>query len=167
MAGEAVSPGHKVPDVEEFDEDLLPEPLREWVFDVAKRMDNAAPDFTAAAAVVQAAALIGRKVGIYPKRHDDWMVIPNLWGSLVGPPASMKTPPWSKPSSPPRGWRPGRLGITRKPSSNTSSTRWWRPPRRALSRSNWRTSQEGRCGRRPSLRNGCHQEKIEAPQGAG
>ena len=59
---------------------------------MAKRMDNAAPDFTAAAAVVQAAALIGRKVGIYPKRHDDWMVIPNLWGSLVGPPASMKTP---------------------------------------------------------------------------
>jgi hypothetical protein len=82
----------RLPDVEDFDEELLPEPLREWVFDVAKRMDNAAPDFTAAAAVVQAAALIGRKVGIYPKRHDDWMVIPNLWGSLVGPPASMKTP---------------------------------------------------------------------------
>ena len=58
----------RLPDVEDFDEELLPEPLREWVFDVAKRMDNAAPDFTAAAAVVQAAALIGRKVGIYPKR---------------------------------------------------------------------------------------------------
>src|SRR5215217_6825223 len=82
----------RLPDVEEFDEDLLPDPLRAWVFDVAKRMDNAAPDFTAAAALVQAASLIGRKVGIYPKRHDDWMVIPNLWGGLVGPPASMKTP---------------------------------------------------------------------------
>ena len=100
---EALDPGQAWPDkpalldirlpaVEGFDEELLPEPLREWVFDVAKRMDNAAPDFTAAAVVVQAAALIGRKVGIYPKRHDDWMVIPNLWGSLVGPPASMKTP---------------------------------------------------------------------------
>ena len=82
----------RLPDVEDFDEELLPEPLREWVLDVAKRMDNAAPDFTAAAAIVQAGALIGRKVGIYPKRHDDWMVIPNLWGGLVGPPASMKTP---------------------------------------------------------------------------
>jgi hypothetical protein len=82
----------RLPDVEEFDEDLLPDPLRAWVFDVAKRMDNAAPDFTAAATLVQAASLIGRKVGIYPKRHDDWMVIPNLWGGLVGPPASMKTP---------------------------------------------------------------------------
>ena len=90
----------RMPDVEEFDEDLLPESLREWVFDVAKRMDNAAPDFTAAAAVVQAAALIGRKVGIYPKRHDDWMVIPNLWGSLVGPPASMKTPALEQTTKP-------------------------------------------------------------------
>jgi Protein of unknown function (DUF3987) len=82
----------RLPDVEEFDERLLPGALREWVFDVARRMDNAAPDFTAAAAVVQAGALIGRKVGIHPKRHDDWTVIPNLWGGLVGPPASMKTP---------------------------------------------------------------------------
>src|SRR5215204_820042 len=90
----------RMPDVEEFDEDLLPESLREWVFDVAKRMDNAAPDFTAAAAVVQAAALIGRKVGIYPKRHDDWMVIPNLWGSLVGPPPSMKTPALEQTTKP-------------------------------------------------------------------
>jgi hypothetical protein len=82
----------RLPAVEEFDEELLPEPLRPWVLDVAKRMDNAAPDFVAAATVVQAGALLGRKVGIYPKRHDDWMVIPNLWGGLVGPPSSMKTP---------------------------------------------------------------------------
>jgi len=82
----------RLPAVEEFDEELLPEPLRAWVLDVAKRMDNAAPDFVAAAAVVQAGALLGRKVGIYPKRHDDWLVVPNLWGGLVGPPSSMKTP---------------------------------------------------------------------------
>ena len=82
----------RLPAVEEFDEELLPEPMRAWVLDVAKRMDNAAPDFVAAAAVVQAGALLGRKVGIYPKRHDDWLVVPNLWGGLVGPPSSMKTP---------------------------------------------------------------------------
>jgi putative DNA primase/helicase len=100
---EALDPGHawpekpkpldiKLPEVEEFDEELLPKPLRAWVLDVAKRMDNAAPDFVAVAAVVQAGALLGRKVGIYPKRHDDWIVIPNLWGGAVGPPSSMKTP---------------------------------------------------------------------------
>jgi putative DNA primase/helicase len=82
----------KLPDVMEFDPSLLPSPLRGWVKDVSERMDNAPPDFAAAATVVVAAALLGRKVGIRPKRQDDWTVVPNLWGGLVGPPASMKTP---------------------------------------------------------------------------
>jgi hypothetical protein len=81
-----------LPPVEALDQALIPEPLRGWVFDTSERMDNAPPDFAAAAVVVVAAALLGRKVGIRPKRHDDWTVIPNLWGGLVGPPASMKTP---------------------------------------------------------------------------
>jgi hypothetical protein len=82
----------KLPDVMGLDPSLLPAPLRGWVKDVSERMDNAPPDFAAAAAVVVAAALLGRKVGIRPKRQDDWTVVPNLWGGLVGPPASMKTP---------------------------------------------------------------------------
>ncbi len=82
----------KLPDVMEFDASLLPIPLRGWVVDVSERMDNAPPDFAAAATLVVAAALLGRKVGIRPKRQDDWLVIPNLWGGLIGPPASMKTP---------------------------------------------------------------------------
>ena len=82
----------KLPDVMGFDPSLLPVPLRGWVKDVSERMDNAPPDFAAAATVVVAAALLGRKVGIRPKRQDDWTVVPNLWGGLVGPPASMKTP---------------------------------------------------------------------------
>ncbi|HEX2108048.1 MAG TPA: DUF3987 domain-containing protein [Rubrobacteraceae bacterium] len=81
-----------LPPVDVLDPVLIPEPLRGWVFDVSERMDNAPPDFAAAATVVVSAALLGRKVSIRPKRHDDWLVIPNLWGGLVGPPASMKTP---------------------------------------------------------------------------
>ena len=82
----------KLPDVMGLDPSLLPVPLRGWVKDVSERMDNAPPDFAAAATLVVAAALLGRKVGIRPKRQDDWTVVPNLWGGLVGPPASMKTP---------------------------------------------------------------------------
>jgi hypothetical protein len=82
----------KLPDVMGFDPSLLPIPLRGWVKDVSERMDNAPPDFAAAATIVVAASLLGRKVGIRPKRKDDWIVTPNLWGGLVGPPASMKTP---------------------------------------------------------------------------
>jgi len=41
---------------------------------------------------VAAAAVIGRKVAIRPKRQDDWAVVPNLWGLAVGPPGIMKSP---------------------------------------------------------------------------
>src|SRR5262249_27994043 len=27
-----------------------------------------------------------------PKRHDDWLVIPNLWGGIVGRPGMLKSP---------------------------------------------------------------------------
>ena len=37
-------------------------------------------------------SLIGRKVGIFPKAHDDWLVIPNLWGAVVGRPSLLKSP---------------------------------------------------------------------------
>lgn len=89
---EPVSVEVKLPDVRPLDGRMVPEPLREWVLDTSRRMDNAPPDFAAAAAVVVAGALLGRKVGVRPKRNDDWAVIPNLWGGLVGLPASMKTP---------------------------------------------------------------------------
>jgi hypothetical protein len=42
--------------------------------------------------VVVAGSLIGRQVGIYPKRRDDWLVVPNLWGAVVGRPSLLKSP---------------------------------------------------------------------------
>jgi hypothetical protein len=41
---------------------------------------------------VAAGSLIGRKLAIRPKQQDDWTVIPNLWGAIVGRPGIMKTP---------------------------------------------------------------------------
>jgi putative DNA primase/helicase len=49
-------------------------------------------DFPSIGAVVSMAALVGRKIGIRPKRHDDWLVVPNLWGGVIGRPGIMKTP---------------------------------------------------------------------------
>ena len=77
--------------VEQFNYDLLPEPFAVYVQDCAERMGCPA-DFIAIPLVVAAGAVIGRKVGIYPKRHDNWFVIPNLWGATIGRPSSMKTP---------------------------------------------------------------------------
>src|SRR5713101_6319081 len=70
---------------------LLPGALAPWIADVAERM-QCPPDFVAVGVLVAAAAVIGRKVAIRPKRQDDWAVVPNLWGLAVGPPGMMKSP---------------------------------------------------------------------------
>jgi putative DNA primase/helicase len=72
--------------------DLIPAPFRGWLTDIAAR--GCFPlEYPTAAALVALAALVGRKVGIRPKRHDDWLVVPNLWGAIVGPPGVQKSPP--------------------------------------------------------------------------
>ena len=79
------------PPVAAFEHDMLPEPLRAWVLDVAERM-QCAPDYPAVAAVVALSAAIGRKVPVHPKQRDDWLVVPNLWGAAIGPPSAIKSP---------------------------------------------------------------------------
>ena len=70
---------------------MLPEPFAGWVLDVADRA-QCPPDFVAVPLLCALAAVVGRKVAIRPKRHDDWTVVPNLWGVIVGEPGVMKTP---------------------------------------------------------------------------
>ncbi|MBI9017417.1 MAG: DUF3987 domain-containing protein [Phycisphaerae bacterium] len=78
--------------VKEFDAELLPEKFRGWVIDIADRK-QCPPDYVAVAIMVAFAAIVGRKLAIRPKRQDDWTVIPNLWGMVIGCPSTMKSPP--------------------------------------------------------------------------
>ena len=80
-----------LPRVATLDPAMIPVPLREWIVDVSERM-QIPPDFAAAGAVVVAGSLIGRKLGILPKRQDDWLVVPNIWGAVVGRPSLLKSP---------------------------------------------------------------------------
>ena len=80
-----------LPDVDAFDADLLPEALRAWVMDIAHRM-QCPPDFPAVAAIVAISSLIGARAVIKPKEFDDWQVVPNQWGLIVGRPGAMKSP---------------------------------------------------------------------------
>jgi hypothetical protein len=82
-----------------FDPDLLPETLRPWCADIAERM-QCPLDFVAVAAMVTLAAVVGRQMGIRPKQHDDWQVVPNLWGLLIGRPGVMKSPPMKEATNP-------------------------------------------------------------------
>ncbi len=70
---------------------LLPTVLREFVLDEADRMP-CSPDYVAAALIVALGAVIGARAALKPKRRDDWIVTPNLFGGVVGDPSSKKTP---------------------------------------------------------------------------
>jgi putative DNA primase/helicase len=80
-----------LPPVPKFDYRMLPNAFQGWVRDVAERM-QIPPDFVAAPLMVAFAAVVGRRVGIRPKRRDDWLVVPNLWGAIVGSPGLLKSP---------------------------------------------------------------------------
>ncbi|MCO7596612.1 MULTISPECIES: YfjI family protein [Pseudomonas] len=71
--------------------ELLPAVLQEYVRDVAERT-QCPPDFVGVALVVAVSAVVGRKFTIHPKQHDDWTVVPNQWGVIIGRPSAMKTP---------------------------------------------------------------------------
>lgn len=73
-------------------EDLLPEAFRPWLVDAAERACLPL-EFVAIPSLVAAGSVIGRAVGIHPKRRDTgWRVVPNLWGGIVGKPGVLKTP---------------------------------------------------------------------------
>lgn len=80
-----------LPPVAPFDPELLPEALRGWVADIAHRM-QCPPDFPAVGALTAISSLIGARAVVLPKARDDWRVVPNLWGLIVGRPGVMKSP---------------------------------------------------------------------------
>lgn len=87
-----------LPAVPEFNPALLPEALRSWVMDISDRM-QCPPDFPAVSTLVTLAAVVGRQMAIRPKQHDDWTVVPNLWGAIVGRPGLLKTPATKEPTN--------------------------------------------------------------------
>lgn len=81
-----------LPPVPTFDTRLLPKPISAYVQDVAERM-NCPVEFPAVAALVVISSAIGGKVHCKPYEKNTWTVPGGLWGLIVSPPSSMKTPP--------------------------------------------------------------------------
>jgi len=71
--------------------ELIPERIRPWARDIAERV-GCPLDYVAVAAITALATVVGRKVGIRPKRYDDWKVICNVWAAIVGRPGWLKSP---------------------------------------------------------------------------
>ena len=81
-----------LPPVASIEEEMLPEAFRPWLVDITHRMQGVL-DFVAVGAIVCASSVIGAGCSIRPKRKDDWEIVPNLWGGVVGRPSVvMKSP---------------------------------------------------------------------------
>ncbi|NNK95722.1 MAG: DUF3987 domain-containing protein, partial [Desulfobacterales bacterium] len=83
--------GAELPNVEPITREMIPEPFRDWVMDAADRMQIPV-DFIIAPLLVVCGSTVGTSCRIRPKQKDDWSVVPNLWGGIVGPPSMLKTP---------------------------------------------------------------------------
>ncbi|MBS0271178.1 MAG: DUF3987 domain-containing protein [Proteobacteria bacterium] len=70
---------------------LIPEPYREWLVDIAERM-QCPLDYVAVGAIVVTSSIIGAGCAVRPKAWDSWTIIPNLWGGIVGDPSTLKSP---------------------------------------------------------------------------
>src|SRR5437016_3690221 len=80
------------PRVQAFDSRYLPTSFRDWVEDIAERM-QVPQDFPAAIAVLSLAGAVNRRARMQPKISDSsWLVVPNLWGGIIAPPGLLKSP---------------------------------------------------------------------------
>ena len=78
-------------DLPPFERSLVPQPLKTWVFSISERT-QVDPSLAITPALTSIASLLGRKLGVYPKRLDPWFVVPNLWGAIVARPGYFKSP---------------------------------------------------------------------------
>lgn len=81
----------ELPPVMPFDYNFLPVSIRDYTKDISERM-QCPPDFAAVNTYVMLSAPIGCKIGIRPKRRDNWAIVPNLWGVTIGGSGVMKSP---------------------------------------------------------------------------
>lgn len=77
--------------VQPFAPALLPTQLRPWVQDIAERM-NCPLDLVGIPAMVSAASLLGRRIGIRPQQRTTWLEVANIWGAVVANPGQLKSP---------------------------------------------------------------------------
>ena len=82
---------HSLPPVTSITSNMLPKPLYDYAINTAERL-GVPIEFVAVPLVVALGSVIGTKVAIMPKRYDNWDIVPNLWGAIIGKPSSKKSP---------------------------------------------------------------------------
>ncbi|HEY3439464.1 MAG TPA: YfjI family protein [Paludibaculum sp.] len=82
----------ELPPVQAFSAELLPESFRPLVKGVAEQM-QVPIDYPAVVTVLCLAGAVNRRAVIQPKVNDTgWLIVPNLWGGIIGHPGIKKSP---------------------------------------------------------------------------
>lgn len=77
--------------VDDVDANLIPESIRDWVCDIADRMQVPLVSVSVLA-FTMFGSVIGRQARIFPKREDDWYEVANLWSMIIMPSGRLKSP---------------------------------------------------------------------------
>ena len=81
--------------VPEMPDQLIPESIFEYC-NLECQNTSAPREFLVISLIITMASLIGRKVRIQPKVYDNWNVVPNVYGLIIGGPGAKKSPMLSK-----------------------------------------------------------------------
>jgi hypothetical protein len=83
-----------------FPTQFLPQTMRQWVEAQSENM-AVQPDFLAIPSIVTMAGCIGRGIVLRVKRHDwEWVERPCIWGLVIAPPGTMKSPAQQQATAP-------------------------------------------------------------------
>jgi putative DNA primase/helicase len=83
-------PFPELPAAPKWDDTMSPTAWKDWATDSAYRAQVPA-EAVVASGLMAAAITVGRQLGIRPKREDEWTVVPNTFGALVGVPSKRKS----------------------------------------------------------------------------
>ena len=78
-----------LPPVKTLTSAMMPKLLWDYASNSAERL-SVPIEYVAIPLIVSFGSVIGTKLSIYPKMYDNWEVVPNFYGAIVGNPSSKK-----------------------------------------------------------------------------
>ena len=80
-----------LPPVKTLTSAMMPKLLWDYASNCAERL-SVPIEYVLMPLMVSLGTLIGSKLSIYPKMYDNWEVVPNFYGAIIGNPSSKKSP---------------------------------------------------------------------------
>ena len=74
-----------LPPVKTLTSTMMPKPLWDYISNSAERL-SVPIEYVAIPLIVSFGSVIGTKLSIYPKMYDNWEIVPNFYGGIVGNP---------------------------------------------------------------------------------